>query len=361
MKKDSKDVMISFDTTGSMYPCLTQVRRDVSSLASRLFKDIPDLRIGIIAHGDYCDEKSTYITKMLDLTDDKDKVIHFVNNVSATGGGDAPECYEFVLNQVRTASWTSDKSKVFIMIGDDVPHAANEAQNFKKLNWVNEVKLLKEAGIKVYSVQALGRTHATSFWQTVAEKSDGFYLPLNQFADIRYLITAASYKQKSDKHLSDYENELITNGNMTRDLDAAIGTMLGRKTTTRYKTPRLKLGAVPSGRFQVMMVDETTPIKDFVESQGVEFKKGRGFYEFTKRKKATKIQDYKEVILMDNNTGDLFTGDKARKIAGIPIGETASLQPTAVDGYTVFVQSTSMNRALQAGTKFLYEVSDWRD
>ena len=254
--KESKDVMISFDTTGSMYPCLTQVRRNVSKLVERLFKTVPDLRIGIIAHGDYCDKNSTYITKMLDLTDDKDKICHFVENVEATGGGDSPECYEFVLNQVRTASWTSGKSKVFIMIGDDVPHKANEAQNFKKLDWKNEVGLLKENGIKIYSVQALSRYHATSFWQSIAELSDGFYLTLNQFSDIQSLITAMSYKQKGDDILENYEKELIVNGLMNRDLDTAIGTMLGRKTSKRYTTTRAKLGAVPSGRFQVMYVDE---------------------------------------------------------------------------------------------------------
>ena len=64
---------------------------------------------------------------------------------------------------------------------------------------------------------------------------------------------------------------------------------------------------------------------------------------------------------MDNTTGDLFTGDKARQIAGIPVGETVTLQPKAVEGYTVFVQSTSVNRMLQGGTRFLYEVHDWKD
>jgi hypothetical protein len=247
------------------------------------------------------------------------------------------------------------------MIGDDLPHRANESQNFKKLDWMNEVKLLKEAGIKIYAVQALGRSYATSFWQTIADKSNGYYLTLNQFSDMERLITAASYKQKGDKFLEDYEKELITNGVMNRDMDGVIGTMLGRKGSKRYTITRSRLGAVPSGRFQIMEVDDNTPIKEFVESQGVTFTKGRGFYEFTKRKKATKIQDYKEVILMDNDTGDLYTGDKARQIAGIPVGVTAELQPKSTDGYTVFVQSTSLNRMLQDGTKFLYEVPDWRD
>ncbi len=55
MPKDTIDLLFSFDTTGSMYPCLTQVRRYVEQTTKDLFKFIPNIRIGIIAHGDYYD------------------------------------------------------------------------------------------------------------------------------------------------------------------------------------------------------------------------------------------------------------------------------------------------------------------
>ena len=68
MKSNNIDVCITFDTTGSMYPCLTQVRRSVEQTVGRLFRDIPDLRIAIIAHGDYIDERSYYVTKIFDFS-----------------------------------------------------------------------------------------------------------------------------------------------------------------------------------------------------------------------------------------------------------------------------------------------------
>lgn len=49
------DVVISFDDTGSMSPCIAQVRRVVLDLVDTLFQDIPLLKIGIMVHGDYCD------------------------------------------------------------------------------------------------------------------------------------------------------------------------------------------------------------------------------------------------------------------------------------------------------------------
>src|SRR5712672_1703594 len=91
------EVVFSFDTTGSMYPCLTQVRRHVKGTVTRLFKEIPGIRIGVIAHGDYCDERTSYVTSRIDLCDDPDAICNFVEQVGPTGGGDTPECYELVL------------------------------------------------------------------------------------------------------------------------------------------------------------------------------------------------------------------------------------------------------------------------
>ena len=57
------DVAFSFDTTGSMYACLGEVRRKLQETISRLKRDIPGIRLATIAHGDYCDASSSYVTK----------------------------------------------------------------------------------------------------------------------------------------------------------------------------------------------------------------------------------------------------------------------------------------------------------
>ena len=122
MIRNNVEVVFSFDTTGSMYPCLTQVRKKVKGTVQRLAKEIPGIRIGIIAHGDYCDKNSSYVTKALDLTDDADAISRFVEKVGPTGGGDAPECYELVLKEAQGLSWSKGYTKALVMIGDDVPH-----------------------------------------------------------------------------------------------------------------------------------------------------------------------------------------------------------------------------------------------
>jgi hypothetical protein len=253
--------------------------------------------------------------------------------------------------------WLKDSTnKVLVMIGDDVAHPSNYRLNTKNLDWRKETKALVKAGVVVYAVQALGRRHATSFWKGLASEGQGYHLPLNQFSQIGDLINAICFKQQGDEQLQAYETEVQSAGRMNRGMDAIFSIMLGRDVGTKFNFGSKSLDTVPGGRFQVLAVDKDTPIKAFVLEHGLSFKTGRGFYEFTKREL---IQERKQVVLVHKTSGDMYSGDKARDMIGAPPGERIKVSPSDITDYTPFVQSTSHNRKLKAGTKFLYEVEDW--
>jgi hypothetical protein len=361
---DHLDVVFSFDTTGSMYPCLTEVRRRIKEVAAQLLKLIPGLKIGIIAHGDYCDKDSTYVTKIFDLSDNLAAICKFVTEVSSTGGGDSPECYELVLHQARSLSWTPGaKDRVLVMIGDDVPHKATEAQNYLHLDWKKELVALVTEKVHVYAVQALGRSHATSFYTEIARATSGLKLDLNQFNQIVDLIRAICYKLQGPESLAAFEQQLIEEKRFNRGLCAIMDTLAGRKVSSFTGGVAVAgLKPVHAARFQRLKVaglkvaDKKVPIKQFVLSTGATFKTGRGFYEFTKTEE---VQESKEVVLVDRVTGDMFTGTEARDLIGVPWGTRGRVKPTMLDKWQIFIQSTSYNRALLVGTDFLYEVEDW--
>lgn len=366
MNKDAIDLLVSFDTTGSMYPCLSQVRRQVQDMVNRLFRDIPNLRVGIIAHGDYCDAPRT-ITKF-DFSTDQRAICDFVRNVRPTHGGDMPECYELVLHEARTFSWSAGKTKAMVMIGDDVPHGPHERQNAKGLDWRNELDLLLEAGVHVVAVQALARYHATSFWKEVAKRTGGFHLALNQFADVVNLLLAVAYKQAGDEQLFRFEQEVQESGRYSPHIEIVFTTLSEGKSKGRTvvkrkrRKKRSKLAEVNPSRFQAIEVDEDCDIRSFVEDMGITFRPGRGFYQLTK---AVNVQDHKEVILEDGETGEMFSGPAARKMLGLPERGTVRLNPrfadlkVMLDKYVIYIQSTSYNRKLLEDTWFLYEIEDW--
>lgn len=352
MNSNNIDVVFSFDTTGSMYPCLTQVRRNIKNTVNRLLSEIPGMRIGIIAHGDYCDAGSTYVTQKLDLSNDINAICKFVETVAPTGGGDAPECYELVLREAQSFGWKSTASKSLVVIGDEVPHPPSYTD--KNINWRTELGQLSDMGITVYGVQALNRRHADPFYNELADKTGGYRISLDQFSYITDLFLAVCYQQSSNEQLQAYEQEVVEQGRMSRGLNKLFNTMLEREGESYYESADLR--AVSPGRFQVLEVDKDLPIKTFVLENGLIFKTGRGFYEFTKTET---IQGYKEIILMERKTGDLFSGEAAREMLGLPDGSTVRIKPNNLEKYIVFVQSTSANRKLVGGTRFLYEVEDW--
>lgn len=351
------DVVFSFDTTGSMYSCIGEVRRKVTETVNALFDVLPDLKVSIIGHGDYVDGKN--LINILNLTDEKKKIIDFIKKVPNTYGGCAPEAYEVVLQRCKSLEWRKNARKIIVLIGDDVPHPVGFKYDGKSydIDWRFELRALIGAGISVYPIQALGRRHATHFWQEVADTCNTPKLDLPQFSDIIGFLAAICTHQQGDMSKAAEFERIVAQLKIKYNnvLDEAIAKLTG-KAPKKRKLSEHNLFAVHPSRFQILDVDSDIPIKNFVEENGLRFKIGRGFYEFTKR---VTIQDYKEVVIRDKVTDEMFSGDKAREILGIPVGTTAKVSPGIMDKYIGFVQSTSANRKLLGGTRFLYELEDY--
>ena len=171
------DIVFSFDTTGSMapyiqkvrqvatritrvlHPCspptLFQVRDVVKTLVSELLGMVPNLRIGIMAHGDYCDKTGTggyTLRRMYKLSNNPEEIHEFMSTCAPTGGGDADECYELVLQKAREMKWSKRAScKTLVLIGDANPHAPEYVWDGKAIgiDWKAECAGLKKQGIKV--------------------------------------------------------------------------------------------------------------------------------------------------------------------------------------------------------------------
>lgn len=110
------------------------------------------------------------------------------------------------------------------------------------------------------------------------------------------------------------------------------------------------LQKVGEERFKILKVPKKCTIKQFVLSNSLEFRCGRGFYEFTK----PEIISYrKEVVLVEKSSGKMFTGRDACRLIGA--GSGIRIPPTTFKTWRVFVQSTSHGRNLMANTGFLYD------
>ena len=354
---EALDLLISFDDTGSMYSVRQQVRTKILDLLRSLYEDIPQLRVGIIIHNDYCDmPRHIYVQ---DFTNDRNVIENFIKQNSPCGGGDAPECYELALHEGTKLNWSAFARKAFIMIGDEVPHHVGYRYggHTNNLDWREESRKLNEMGITTYGVQALGRRHATQFYSDISRMTGGIKLDLSQFQHITDYIKAVAYHQSGQ--LEEFEASdpsFKTNfalKNMFDKLRGGSGTISSEKLETLSK-------------FQVMEVPFQAKIKTFIEDNGCTFQRGKGYYQLIERTEDGKanfeiLQANKEVLFVNKETGEVNDDTIwCRTQLGIPFGVKGNLRPLQIPSvmskYDVFIQSNSFTRNLDKGTKFLYEL-----
>ena len=155
------DMVIAFDTTGSMASYIGAVRDEVSQLVPRLFKDNDDMRLGIVAFGDYCDmDDAGHFGNAFQCvwpTDNQQQLINFVRNSEDTSGGDGDEFYELVLRKVVDETpWREGSTRVILLIADSMPHPIGYSYGSiisdNVIDWRAEARKASDKGIKIDTV-----------------------------------------------------------------------------------------------------------------------------------------------------------------------------------------------------------------
>ena len=155
------DMVIAFDTTGSMAQYIGAVRKEVSELIPQLFKDNEDLRLGIVAFGDYCDMNNAQdfgdAFQCIAPTANENALIEFVINSKDTSGGDGPEFYELVIKKiVEETHWREGSTRTILLIADAVPHEVGYSYghiiNGSQIDWRIEAKKAADNKIKIDTV-----------------------------------------------------------------------------------------------------------------------------------------------------------------------------------------------------------------
>ena len=193
----SLDLALLFDTTGSMFPYLTQVRNKLSALADEIYRAVPKTRIAVVAFGDYCDVGTTYVTKTVGLTGDIRAVASFINGVEPTGGGDEPEAVEEALFEANQLQWNIGSRRAVVLVGDAPPHgvidspsACQNGHSFK-----NEASQLGQKGVSVFTVQCADSEATTRAFRQIADLTGGKHLSLNTIDDLIELLVAICMRQ----------------------------------------------------------------------------------------------------------------------------------------------------------------------
>lgn len=124
LKKDGLDIVIVFDSTGSMQGEINVVKSQIERIGGALIRLIPKTRISVCTYRDRGDE---YIVKGLPLTDDIGLVTGYLDRINAKGGGDQPEAVKDGLQwAIEKNRFRQNARKVILLFGDAPPHSRDE-------------------------------------------------------------------------------------------------------------------------------------------------------------------------------------------------------------------------------------------
>ncbi|MFE0733855.1 vWA domain-containing protein [Streptomyces sp. NPDC058855] len=109
------------------------------------------------------------------------------------------------------------------------------------------------------------------------------------------------------------------------------------------------LTPVQPSEYRLLDVTRDGTIRDRVVESGLEYRTGCAFYQLSK---SEKVQARKQIAVLEKKTDRIFTGPQARTLLGLPDVEVR-VRPDHNDEFTIFVQSTSVNRKLAPNTRLL--------
>ncbi len=182
------EMVFVIDTTGSMGGLIQGAKQKVWSIVNEVMKSPkhPKVKVGLVA---YRDRGDVFVTKVLPLTSDLDKVYTTLMDYSADGGGDEAENVRHALaDGVHRTGWSQRSSRIaqiLFLVGDSPPH--NDYQD--EPDTAKTAAEAVRAGIIINTIQCGTTASTTPIWQAIARQGEGQYFAIAQDGGVNAVST----------------------------------------------------------------------------------------------------------------------------------------------------------------------------
>jgi len=182
------EMVFVLDTTGSMGGLIEGAKQRIWGIVNEVMqsKPHPAVRIGLVAYRDRGDQ---YVTKVLPLTNDLDKVYSTLMDYQAGGGGDTPEDVRRALvDGVRRAGWSQNSSRIaqiIFLVGDAPPHTDYPDEPDVTTTANEAVK----KGMIVNTIQCGVVPGTREVWEAIAQSGQGQYFSIAQDGGVQAIAT----------------------------------------------------------------------------------------------------------------------------------------------------------------------------
>jgi Mg-chelatase subunit ChlD len=182
------EMVFVLDTTGSMGGLLEGAKQRIWGIVNEVMQEpsSPAVRVGLVA---YRDAGDNYVTQVLPLTNDLDKVYSTLMDYQAGGGGDwAENVRRGLADGVNLAGWSkgsADSTRIIFLVGDAPPHDDYENEPDTLATTAEAVR----AGMVVNTVQCGDAADTRRAWQEIARRGEGQYFAIAQDGGVQSIAT----------------------------------------------------------------------------------------------------------------------------------------------------------------------------
>lgn len=186
--KQTLEMVFALDTTGSMGGLIDGAKQRIWGIVNSVLQGqmARKVRAGLVA---YRDRGDTYVTKVVPLSEDLDKVYSALMQFQAEGGGDTPEDVRQALTvAVRKSGWSrksQDVAQILFLVGDAPPHDDYQGEPTTS-------EIVAEAGqrgILVDTIQCGDAPDTRQVWQMIASRGQGEYFAIAQDGGVQVAAT----------------------------------------------------------------------------------------------------------------------------------------------------------------------------
>merc|ERR1719461_1682344 len=232
------DVAFVLDCTGSMASYIQSCKDNILSISNKISNEVENCNVqfGLVMYRDIPPQDSTFVTKKVDFTPIPFKIQIELENVSASGGGDCPECLTSALYDCQNnLSWREQSIKVIIVITDAPPHGLetnvndgfpdgdpdtfnNEEGDSESASTLNVIDIVQSIRDKlkaaIYSVAcepdlSCNSDFAQDFMRYMSEYTKGKFMPLSSAKLLPEVIVGSVKQQINLNHLKNNLEEEI--------------------------------------------------------------------------------------------------------------------------------------------------------
>jgi len=181
------EMVFVLDTTGSMGGLLTGAKDRIWGIINEVMQSskLSSVKVGLVAYRDRGDQ---YVTQVLPLTDDLDKVYSTLMDYEAEGGGDEPEnVREALAEGVSKAGWSQSSAgnaQILFLVGDAPPHDYADEPNP-----LTTADLAVKQGIIVNTIQCGTSEMTKQVWEAIARRGQGQYFLIPQNGGVQTIST----------------------------------------------------------------------------------------------------------------------------------------------------------------------------